>query len=221
MRKEQAAKKEKVKLPLRTYVMYLLIASILCTGVAFSKYITTGMTSSVARVAKIGDVTINEHGSFFSTEKTGDTTKDTFVLTPGTNIDMRTDLRFTGSEMACYIFVQMTQEGFTTSDGVHFSHDGGKVTWAMDSAWNYLKEEDGTYIYYYIVAAGDAIENKALIASPGGTVSAGLTRTELEALPFDQLMIHFVASAVQYDGFGNFATEEEHALAAWNSLSAH
>ena len=214
-------KKERYKLPLRMYIKYLLIASFLCTGVALSKYMTTGTTSDGARVAKIGDVSVSEQGAFVKSEKVGDDTEYYFYLTPGADVDMDAGVRFTGSEMACYVFVKMTQEGFTTSDGVHFSYDG-KFTWSIDSDWTYLKqEEDGTYIYYYVVDAGEALEHKSIIASPGGTVSADVTRTELEAFPYDELEIDFAASVVQGDGFGDYATQAEHALAAWTSLSAH
>lgn len=47
------AKKQKVRLPLSAYLSYLLIATLLLTGVSFSKYATTGSADDGARVALV------------------------------------------------------------------------------------------------------------------------------------------------------------------------
>lgn len=47
------AKKQNVRLPLSAYLSYLLIATLLLTGVSFSKYATTGSADDGARVALV------------------------------------------------------------------------------------------------------------------------------------------------------------------------
>lgn len=47
------AKKQKVRLPLRAYLSYLLIATLLLTGVSFSKFASTGGADDSARVALV------------------------------------------------------------------------------------------------------------------------------------------------------------------------
>lgn len=49
----QTAKKRKVRLPLSAYLSYLLIATLLFTGVSFSKYATTGSADDSAQVALV------------------------------------------------------------------------------------------------------------------------------------------------------------------------
>ncbi len=206
------------KIPFRVYIVYLLVASFLFTGVAFSKYVTSGFINDRARVASIGEVIITETGDFSSSSVDGDTTENSYIVIPGVDLTKDVRLRFDGSEMACYVFLQVDPNGFTTTDNYHFAQ--GKISWAIDDSWTFLKEDGGVYVYYHIVAANAAIENKAILEDSKVTVNEQLIRSELNSLP-GLLNITFKATAAQYDGFGNFDTEEEHALAAWNSVSAH
>lgn len=50
---EKHEKKSKMCIPLSAYLSYLLIATLLITGVSFSKYATTGGTDDGARVAVV------------------------------------------------------------------------------------------------------------------------------------------------------------------------
>lgn len=66
------AKKQKVRLPISAYLSYLLIATLLLTGVSFSKYATTGSADDSARVAL---VMLDGRGTSETTLSLGDGTE--------------------------------------------------------------------------------------------------------------------------------------------------
>ena len=219
---ENGNKKIKRGLPLRAYLLYLLVAAFLCTGVAFSKYVTSGVSEDRARVAMIGEIGITETGDISDSISDGDAAENHLVITPGVSLTKDVRVHFDGSEMACYVFLQMKPTGWTDS-GDHYSFSAGgtsndRLAWSVDGDWTYLTTESGTYVYYVIVAANDAIPSKPVLADSAVYVSENLIRSEMSTLP--SLQIGFEATAVQLDGFGDFSTEEEHALAAWNSVKA-
>ena len=55
-------------LPLRAYIMYLLLICFALTGVTFSKYVTSTCGGDSARVAKIGSVTVTENGEPYNSD---------------------------------------------------------------------------------------------------------------------------------------------------------
>lgn len=55
-------------LPLRAYIMYLLLICFALTGVTFSKYVTSTYGGDSARVAKIGSVTVTENGEPYNSD---------------------------------------------------------------------------------------------------------------------------------------------------------
>ncbi len=213
-------------LPVRTYLLYLLVASFLFTGVAFSKYVITGTTGDSARVLQMGTLTISETGDFVSESVTDGDIRNTLRIIPGVDLDKDIDVRFEGCEAACYVFLRVTPTGWVDIDatGHRIFGVGGTANtalqWSVDEDWTYLTNDGTDYVYYTIVEPNGALAQQNVIKDGVVTVSSSLIRSQLEALP-TSLQIAVQGTAVQYDGFGDFATEAAHAAAAWNSVSAH
>ena len=53
------------RLPVRAYLLYLLLISFMLTGVTFSRYITSSRGDEGARVVKAGEIRIEENGDFY------------------------------------------------------------------------------------------------------------------------------------------------------------
>ena len=59
---EEQKKKNRVRLPLRAYLLYLLVVTFALTGVTFSRYVVSSNGGDAARVAAIRDLTVTETG---------------------------------------------------------------------------------------------------------------------------------------------------------------
>ncbi len=211
---KRSRRRAKVKLPLRAYLLYVLVATLLCTGVTFSKYVTPGVADDSARVAQIGDLVITENGDF--TEK-ADGNHAIFI--PGVDLEKDARLRFDGAEFACYVFLEVTAGGWSSSDNRNYQAAAGKISWAVDDGWTYLQTEGNSRIYYVVVPAGNPLPSKVIIRDSVVTVGDDLCKEDIADLP--ALSMTFNAAVVQLDGFGDYDTEAEHAAAAWSSVSAH
>ena len=84
-------------LPLRAYIMYLLLICFALTGVTFSKYVTSTCGGDSARVAKIGSVTVTENGEPYNSDVI-------WRVAPGADITKNAVISFSGSELASYVF---------------------------------------------------------------------------------------------------------------------
>lgn len=212
-RTESPEKKQKRKLPVQAYLLYLLLAVFLVTGVTFSRYLTTTNGGDSARVVKIGGVTLSESGDFYETGK--------LRMIPGVNLTKKASVSFEGSETACYLFIEVMPTGWATADNYTFTASAKKLSWSVGSDWTHLTADGGKYVYYTVLAPNTTVTDKDIIADNTVTVSPLLKNSDLSALPAD-LSVAFSATTVQYDGFGaglsSGYTETEHAMAAWNSV---
>lgn len=206
---------KRVKLPLRAYLLYLLVASFLMTGVTFSKYITASTGGDSARVATIQELNITESGSNGTGADAGK-----WVVIPGVPLEKDAEVTFGGSEAATYVFVKITAEKWTVGEDnmTYTISDGGKLlmSWSVADEWTcLLTATDGSRVYVYktdnnnIVAPNTAL-NEAVIKD--GTIT--VTRDVTEAnIAMTESTITLRAFAVQSSGFASD-------LAAWNSVSA-
>lgn len=200
---------QKFRLPLRAWLMYLVVIAFLSTGVTLSRYVTSTTGNDSAGVITFHDITITETGDFYEEGK--------LLLQPGVDLEKKAVVNFGGSQAAVYVFLSSQAEGFAKqSDNMQFTALDGKISWQIDSTWQYLLSENNTHVYYTALTPNTAIAKEII---SGGTVEVAdtLKNSELQALP--TLSVSFEATAVQADGFGNFANEAEHAKAAWNAVS--
>ena len=216
----QKEKKKRIRLPFSAVLMYLLLIAILLSGVTFSRYVTGTAVADSARIAYMKDVSISETGNF--------TEQNKWIILPGVDMQKNATVHFEGSEMACYIFLEIETNGWTRTGEHSYAClvDGKEVlSWDVGAEWTFLSGDNDGEVYYRIVSANDPFDSEVL--GNGGTiiVSKELTRTQLEKLTENlttDLSIDIGAAAVQYHGYPEHPeyTEIQRAEAVWNIVKA-
>ncbi len=200
-------------------LLCLVAISTYLTGGSYARYRVESNTEDGARVMKFGTLTIEETGDF-----TAETTGNQFIVTPGVDLEKKATVSFTGAEAAMYVFVKVEAAGFSKGDDNYtFGAVSGKISWKVDDgAFTYLNGTDSAYnVYYKILEPNEVLADCEIIEDSEVSVSENLKNSELTTFAESSHYIKFEAYAVQLDGFGDFDTEAEHALAAWTSVSAH
>ncbi len=208
-------KKAKFRLPFSAVLLYLALIAAALSGVTFSRYVTGTTVSDSARVAMMKELTVTETGG-----------SDQRVILPGVNMIKKAVVDFEGSEMACYVFCEITANGWTrAADNFGYTAGNGLLSWAVDNTkWIFLQGDGSTSVYYCIVNANTELHADVLAEDGKITVSADITRSQLNALaaPAAPLSIKISATAVQYHGFSEGLsagyTEAARAEAAWNAV---
>lgn len=214
---EEQKKKNRVRLPLRAYLLYLLVVTFALTGVTFSRYVVSSDGGDAARVAVIRDLTVTE---------TGDVPADggRWLLAPGVELTKNAVVTLESSEMACYVFLELETEGWQrTGTHSYAIQDGaGKVlsAWRVDAAWQLLHGGTDSAVYYQIVPANTPFSAAVLRDSGRITVSADVTASRLRALADTGLRIDIQAAAVQYQGLDDGMDSTTRAEAAWSAVRA-
>ncbi len=212
---EEQKKKNRVRLPLRAYLLYLLVVTFALTGVTFSRYVASSDGGDAARVAVIRDLTVTE---------TGDVLADggRWLLAPGVDLIKNAVVTLESSEMACYVFLELETDGWQRSvDGRSYALGEGMGTaWYVADGWQLLSVGTDSAVYYQIVPANTPF-SAAVIGDDGRiTVSADVTASQLKALAAAGLRIGIHAAAVQYQGLDDGMDSTTRAEAAWNAVRA-
>ncbi|MGN0493633.1 MAG: hypothetical protein ACI4F7_08305 [Acutalibacteraceae bacterium] len=198
----------KIKLPLRAYLLYIIVAALLTTAVSLSKYTTATYGGDSARTVKFGDVYLTETGDFYDSENR------LMLAEPGVDIKKAAVVNFNGSETACYIFIAVKADGFTKNGDRNYissaAEIGDKISWSVSTKWTYLTLKNSEYVYYKTLAPNEVITDTEIIEGSKITVSGELKNSELEKLGNPK--ISFRAAAVQAGGF-------ENAAKAWDSVA--
>lgn len=199
-------------------LLYLALIAAALSGVTSSRYVTGTTVSDSARVAMMKELTVTETGMPEGLDQR--------VILPGVDMTKTAVVDFEGSEMACYVFCEITANGWTrAADHFGYTAGDGLLSWAVDNTkWIFLQGDGSTSVYYCIVNANTALHADVLAEDGKITVSEDITRSQLNALasPEAPLSIKISATAVQYHGFseGLLAgyTEADRAEAAWNAV---
>lgn len=214
---EEQKKKNRVRLPLRAYLLYLLVVTFALTGVTFSRYVVSSDWGDGARVAVIRDLTVTE---------TGDVPADggRWLLAPGVELTKNAVVTLESSEMACYVFLELETEGWQrTGTHSYAIQDGGGTAlsaWGVDAAWQLLYGGTDSAVYYQIVPANTPFSAAVIGDSGRITVSADVTASRLRALADTGLRIDIQAAAVQYQGLDDGMDSTTRAEAAWSAVRA-
>lgn len=214
---EEQKKKNRVRLPLQAYLLYLLVVTFALTGVTFSRYVTSSDGGDGARVASIRQLTVTE---------TGDVPAEggRWLLAPGVELTKNAVVTLESSEMACYVFLELETEGWQrTGTHSYAIEDGaGKVlsAWGVDAAWQLLYGGTDSAVYYQIVPANTPFSAAVIGDSGRITVSADVTASRLRALADTGLRIDIQAAAVQYQGLDDGMDSTTRAEAAWSAVRA-
>lgn len=201
---KQLKKPNNRRLPLRAWLLYLVVVTFALTGVTFSRYVASSYSRDEARVATFGQLQVVEPSSGSSDDK--------WLVAPGADIMKDARVTFSGSETAVYLFVELETPGWTrAADNMSYSCMENKITWRVADDWTYLCDDGTDAAVYYRVEQANANVDAPVIADGGRiTVSEYITRSQLAALPTD-LRIDIHATAVQLTGFDS-------AQAAWNTV---
>lgn len=214
---DEQKKKKRVRLPLRAYLLYLLVVTFALTGVTFSRYVTSSDGGDAARVAVIRDLTVTEMG---------DVPADggRWLLAPGVELTKNAVVTLESSEMACYVFLELETEGWQrTGTHSYAIQDGGGTAlsaWGVDAAWQLLHGGTDSAVYYQIVPANTPFSAAVLRDDGRITVSADVTASRLRALADTGLRIDIQAAAVQYQGLDDGMDSTTRAEAAWSAVRA-
>lgn len=214
---EEQKKKNRVRLPLRAYLLYLLVVTFALTGVTFSRYVVSSDWGDGARVASIRQLTVTE---------TGDVPAEggRWLLAPGVDVTKNAVVTLESSEMACYVFLELETEGWQrTGTHSYAIQDGGGTAlsaWGVDAAWQLLYGGTDSAVYYQIVPANTPFSAAVLRDDGRITVSADVTASRLRALADTGLRIDIQAAAVQYQGLDDGMDSTTRAEAAWSAVRA-
>ncbi len=200
-------------------ILFCLVVLLTCliSGI-LARYIGKDNVSDPARVIRFEKLSVDNNDNVFT-----DADNHTMLLAPGMTIRRDTAVTFGGAEAACYVFVRITADGFTKSDNFTYRYgtvSGKTIDFAVDSGWTFLKVDNGASVYYTITDPGEGLSAKPVLQNGSITVGSDFTRTDMLALP-STLRLAVDSYAVQFDGFGDFATEAEHASVAWDSVKQH
>lgn len=191
------------RLPLRAWLLYLVVVTFALTGVTFSRYVASSYSRDEARVATFGQLKVVEPSSGSPDGK--------WLVAPGADIKKDARVQFSGSEMAVYLFVQLKTPGWTRgADNMSYSCMSGQITWRVADGWTYLCEEGASAVYYREAQANANVDAQ-VIANGSITVSENITRSQLENSFPAGLRIDIHATAVQLAGFDT-------PQAAWNAV---
>ncbi len=214
---EEQKKKNRVRLPLRAYLLYLLVVTFALTGVTFSRYVVSSDWGDGARVAVIRDLTVTEMGDVPAEG-------GKWLLAPGVELTKNAVVTLESSEMACYVFLELETEGWQrTGTHSYAIQDGGGTAlsaWGVDAAWQLLHGGTDSAVYYQIVPANTPFSAAVIGDSGRITVSADVTASRLRALADTGLRIDIQAAAVQYQGLDDGMDSTTRAEAAWSAVRA-
>lgn len=183
-------KKQKFHLPLRAYLLYLVLISFMLTGVTFSKYVTSSYSSDSARVARLGELYITENGTKYDGEVK-------WNIVPGVDITKNAVLHFGDSELACYVFFEVETTGFV-ANGKDYSY-GELLKFRIADGWDSFNS-NGSTVYYIAAEPGRSIDKEVFADGGKITVSKDLTASEIETIA-NSISITVNATAVQCGGF--------------------
>lgn len=208
MNAKKNTQKARLKLPLHVYLGYLLVVTLIFSGVTFSKYIASTSAGDGARVATFGDLELTENDN-----------PDEFIITPGVNIKKNPQVSFgvnEPSEMAVYVFVSVNADKWkfdrATNTYKIMRDDKELLSWSIDERWTQLEEQlENKQVFYCTVPANENIDSVPVIKDGVITVSPHLYASEYSELSSATKSITFKAYAVQMQGF-NSAAE------AWSAI---
>ena len=123
-----------------------------------------------------------------------ETTGTSYKIIPGTDIPKDPKVTVKGGSEACWLFVKVEQTGTFVAN---------KVTYAIDNDWKALPGVDG--VYYREVDSVTADTDFNVLEGNKITVSADLTKAEVDAITADEISLTFTAYAVQKAGIDSAA----------------
>ena len=171
----------------RTFIAMLALVLVIGCAVGGTIAWLTAQTDPVVNTFTYGDINIT----------LGETTGATYKIIPGVNIDKNPKVTVKKDSEACWLFVEVKEEGTFVAN---------KVTYSIDDGWT---QGDGTNIpanvYYRSVDAVKADTDFAVLKDNKIYVSEELSKSDIQSITA-QPKLTFTAYAVQKDGIDDAAT---------------
>lgn len=147
----------------------------------------TAKTAPVVNTFTYGDINIT----------LAETTGNSYKIIPGVDIEKDPKVTVKGGSEACYLFVKVDEADWPTVKEANGTTK--KVNYAIASDWTPMPNVAN--VYYREVSASEADQPFGILANDQVTVSANLTKTEVNDLKTKQPKLTFTAYAVQLEGF--------------------
>lgn len=178
---------KKNRLPLRVYLLYLVIATFVVSGVAFSKYVVSENSADASKVASFG--TIDLYETKVEDGETVHTLSNTFMLIPGVEITKDPKVYYTAGEVACAIKIEFALPSYWTQDTTDSNHfmianeDGDElVSFSVSSTFTFDSASSGKYLFLTYLDPGEALGSSdspvSVIDGDKVTVSASATKAD-------------------------------------------
>lgn len=201
-------------------VLLALVLVIGCTVGGTLAWLTaeTGTATNTFTVGDIGTLTLKEK----ETAVGADGVTNNYTIVPGMDIAKDPMVSYTDKENAVdvYVFVKVGAEGWTQEGNAYSvlgDDNSALLSWSVDcnetTGWKPVSAEYDD-VYYKVVAAGESLENVAVIAGNKITVSSAITEKNVSDIAKAAGDITFTAYAIQQAGFGTVAD-------AWEAVSGN
>lgn len=172
---------------MKTFVAMLALVLVIGCAVGGTIAWLTAQTDPVVNTFTYGDINIT----------LGETTGNDYKIIPGVNIDKNPKVTVKKDSEACWLFVEVKEEGTFVAN---------KVTYSIDDGWT---KGDGTNIpanvYYRSVDAVTNDTDFAVLKDNKIYVSEELSKSDIQSITA-QPKLTFTAYAVQKDGIADAAT---------------
>lgn len=166
---------------MKTFVVMLALVLVIGCAVGGTVAWLVSSTNAVVNTFTYGDINIT----------LGETTGSDYKIIPGVNIDKNPKVTVKKDSEACWLFVEVKEEGTFVAN---------KVTYSIDDGWT---QGDGTKIpanvYYRSVDAVKADTDFAVLKDNKIYVSEELSKSDIQSITA-QPKLTFTAYAVQKDG---------------------
>lgn len=172
---------------MKTFVAMLALVLVIGCAVGGTVAWLVSSTNAVVNTFTYGDINIT----------LGETTGIDYKIIPGVNIDKNPKVTVKKDSEACWLFVEVKEEGTFVAK---------KVTYSIDDGWT---QGDGTKIpanvYYRSVDAVKADTDFAVLKGNKIYVSEELSKSDIQSITA-QPKLTFTAYAVQKDGITDAGT---------------
>lgn len=172
---------------MKTFVAMLALVLVIGCAVGGTVAWLVSSTNAVVNTFTYGDINIT----------LGETTGRDYKIIPGVNIDKNPKVTVKKDSEACWLFVEVKEEGTFVAN---------KVTYSIDDGWT---QGDGTKIpanvYYRLVDAVKADTDFAVLKDDKIYVSEELSKSDIQSITV-QPKLTFTAYAVQKDGIADVDT---------------
>ena len=201
-------------------VLLALVLVIGCTVGGTLAWLTaeTGTATNTFTVGDIGTLTLKEK----ETAVGADGVTNNYTIVPGMDIAKDPMVSYTDKKNAVdvYVFVKVGAEGWTQESNAYSvlgDDNSALLSWSVDcnetTGWKPVSAEYDD-VYYKVVAAGESLENVAVIAGNKITVSSAITEKNVSDIAKAAGNITFTAYAIQQAGFDTVAD-------AWKAVSGN